>query len=196
MRAWPRLASAGVLASPVLADAHVSSGGIVDSYSGLLHPFTEPLHIMTIVGLGLMLSQQGRSIPPVGWFSYCAAALTGLIVSSTGFVWPASTVLFVLAFLFGVLVAGKPYLPRQSCLAAAILAGFVLGTDSISPIAEMGKLIVTIFSTTTGLAIALLIVIGWGDYFTRNWQKIGIRVIGSWVAASALLVFALQLKSG
>ena len=196
MRVWPRLASAGILAAPGLADAHVSSGGIVDSYSGLLHPFTEPLHIMTIVGLGLMLSQQGRSIPPVGWFSYCAAALAGLVVSSTGFVWPAGSILIVLAFVLGVMVAGKPFLPRQFCVAAAILAGFVLGTDSISPIAETGKLLVTIFSTTTGLAIALLIVIGWGDYFTRDWQKIGIRVLGSWVAASALLVFALQFKTG
>lgn len=190
------LTTAGLLSVSGPVTAHVSSGGIVDSYSGLLHPFTEPLHIMTILGLGLMLSQQGRSIPPAGWFSYCGAALAGLILSSTGFVWPAATVLYVLAFVFGVLVAGKPFLPRRACLAASLVTGFVLGTDSISPVAETGKLIVTIFSTTTGLAIALLMVISWGDYFTRDWQKIGIRVAGSWIAASALLIFALQIKAG
>jgi hypothetical protein len=38
-------------------------------------------------------------------------------------------------------------------------------------------------------------VIGWGDYFTRDWQKIGIRVIGSWIATSALLVFTLSLNT-
>ena len=37
------------------AEAHVSSGGIVDSYGGLLHPFTEPLHVLTLLGLGFLL---------------------------------------------------------------------------------------------------------------------------------------------
>lgn len=176
------------------APAHISSGGIVDSYSGLLHPFTEPLHIIVILGLGLMLSQQGRAIPPAGWIAYCIGALAGLIASSIGLALPPATILFLLAFLFGLLVAIRPSLPRRFCLLLGMLTGFTLGLDSITPIEDISKLVVTIFSTTTGLAIALLIFIGWGDYFTRDWQKIGIRVVGSWIAASALLVFALGLK--
>lgn len=176
------------------APAHISSGGIVDSYSGLLHPFTEPLHIIVILGLGLMLSQQGRAIPPAGWIAYCIGALAGLVASSIGLALPPTTFLFLLAFLFGLLVAIRPSLPRRLCLLLGMLTGFTLGLDSITPIEDISKLIVTIFSTTTGLAIALLIFIGWGDYFTRDWQKIGIRVVGSWIAASALLVFALGLK--
>ncbi len=102
--------------------------------------------------------------------------------------------LYPLAMLLGVLVAVRPSLPRSVCMLLSIISGFVLGMDSIPETSGLGKLIVTLFSTTTGLGIALLIVIGWGDYFTRDWQKIGIRVIGSWIAASALLVFTLSLK--
>lgn len=178
--------------SPALA--HVSAGGIIDSYSGLLHPFTEPLHIITILGLGFMLSQQGKAMPPIGWITYCSAALCGLIISSVGFTTAINMLLYPLSMLLGILVAARPTLPRLVCILLSIITGVALGMDSITETTGLGKVIVTIFSTTTGLGIALLMVIGWGDYFTRDWQKIGIRVIGSWIAASALLVFTLSLK--
>jgi hydrogenase/urease accessory protein HupE len=184
-----------LLAASESALAHVSGGGIVDSYSGLLHPFTEPLHIITILGLGLMLSQQGRSVPPQGWIAYTIAALIGLIVSNTGLTLPVNIMLYTLALTLGLLVASRPTLPRQACIVLSLIVGFTLGLDSMSTTEGIGKLIVSIFSTTTGLGIALLIVIGWGDYFSRDWQKIGIRVIGSWIAASALLVFTLSLNT-
>jgi hydrogenase/urease accessory protein HupE len=183
------LLSAG---SPALA--HVSAGGIVDSYSGLLHPFTEPLHIITLLGLGFLLTQQDKSTPPVGWLAFCIASLSGLIAYSLGLTPSVSPVLFPLAILIGMLVAIRPALPRRFCILLSIIAGFTLGLDSIGETSGPGKLVITIFSTTTGLGIALLMVIGWGDYFTRDWQKIGIRVVGSWIAASALLVFALGLR--
>lgn len=181
-----------VSGSPALA--HVSAGGIVDSYSGLLHPFTEPLHIITLIGLGLLLTQQDKSTPPAGWLAFCIASLAGLIVYSLGLTASVSPALFPLAILMGILVAVRTVLPRRFCILLSTMAGFALGLDSIGESTGLGKLVITIFSTTTGLGIALLIVIGWGDYFTRDWQKIGIRVVGSWIAASALLVFALGLK--
>lgn len=183
------LLSAG---SPVLA--HISAGGIVDSYSGLLHPFTEPLHIISILGLGFLLTQQGKAIPPGGWLAFCAASVVGLVAFSLGLTPPVTLVLLPLTMLMGILVAVRPTLPRWFCMLLSISTGLMLGLDSIAETSGLGKLVITIFSTTTGLGVALLIVIGWGDYFTRDWQKIGIRVIGSWVAASALLVFALGLK--
>lgn len=194
---WSLATTATLSAFSIPVVAHVSEGGIVDSYSGLLHPFTEPLHIIAILGLGLMLSQQGRSIPPAGWLGYCVAALGGLIATgTTGLAAPANTLLLPLAFGLGLLVAIRPLLPRRLCLLLAVITGFILGLDSIAGITGAGELIITIFSTTTGLAIALLIVIGWGDALTRDWQKTGIRVVGSWIAASALLVFALGMRAG
>jgi hydrogenase/urease accessory protein HupE len=194
-RNWRRLALLPLLCLSGPTLAHVSGGGIVDSYSGLLHPFTEPLHIITIVGLGLMLSQQGRAVPPQGWISYTIAALLGLIASNAGLTLPVYLMLYPLAAILGLLVAIKPVLPRLICLLLSIIVGFTLGIDSMTGVEGIGKLIVTVFSTTTGLGIALLIVIGWGDYFSRDWQKIGIRVIGSWIATSALLVFTLNLNT-
>jgi len=182
-----------VLPLPAL-HAHVASGGIVDSYGGLLHPYTEPVHIITLLGLGFMLTQQARSVPPLGWMIFCVAAFLGLIANNINLTLPLSPTLLVIAILLGLLVAIRPALPVITCLCLSFIAGFVLGMDSSPGTANIWTEIVAIISTTTGLGIALLIVIGWGDYFRKNWQQVGIRVIGSWIATSALLVFTLGLQ--
>jgi urease accessory protein len=44
--------------------------------------------------------------------------------------------------------------------------------------------------------VAFIIVAGVGTLAAlarRDWQRIGIRIVGSWIAASAILVLALRL---
>jgi urease accessory protein len=182
-----------IILSPAL-QAHVSEGGIVDSYGGLLHPYTEPVHIITLLGLGFLLTQQAKTVPPSGWILFCIAALIGLITSQIELTLALSPLLLVIAIVLGLLVAINLSLPARFCLFLSTVSGFVLGLDSAPGSATIWTEIVAIISTTTGLGIALLIVIGWGDYFKKDWQKIAIRVIGSWIAASALLVLTLNLK--
>jgi hypothetical protein len=46
-----------------------------------------------------------------------------------------------------------------------------------------------------GICFLFLYPLAFADYFgDRNWQKIGVRIVGSWVAASAILVLALSLQ--
>jgi hypothetical protein len=39
---------------------------------------------------------------------------------------------------------------------------------------------------------ALFLVIAAVSWLTRDWQRIGVRVLGSWTAASALLAIAVR----
>ena len=50
----------------------------------------------------------------------------------------------------------------------------------------------------TGLAagLALTIVVMATNCLTRGWQRIGVRIVGSWIAASAVLVLALRFSRG
>lgn len=41
--------------------------------------------------------------------------------------------------------------------------------------------------------MTLALVIAIATQATRPWQRIGIRIAGSWIAASAILVLALRL---
>src|SRR5690606_18917756 len=99
-----------VTLSPTL-QAHVGSGGIVDSYGGLLHPYTEPVHIITLLGLGFMLTQQTKQVPPYGWAIFCVATLCGLIISSFNITLSLAPLLLVIAILLGLLVASRLTLP-------------------------------------------------------------------------------------
>ena len=175
------------------AEAHVSSGGIVDSYGGLLHPFTEPLHILTLLGLGFLLTQQGSKAPPLGWLTCISAALIGLAAGSFIIALSSGTGLMALCILLGGLVAWRPVISLAGALAISGMAGFLLGMDSVAVTPGLGSTLIWMLSVATGVAVALLIVMGWGDYFRKEWQQIGIRVIGSWIAASALLVLTLNL---
>lgn len=56
--------------------------------------------------------------------------------------------------------------------------------------------LVSLFGSGVGIYLLLLYPIALADYFNKKaWQKIGIRIIGSWVAASSLLVLTLSLSS-
>jgi hypothetical protein len=72
---------------------------------------------------------------------------------------------------------------------------FVVGLDSaredLSGLAES----VSLFGNAVGIYLLLLYSMGFAEYFSsKSWQRIGIRILGSWMAASAFLVLALMLS--
>jgi len=193
--AMPALMMALLLLPYTPLQAHISSEGIIDTYSGLLHPFTEPAHLVTIIVLGLILTQQGKTVPPYGWASFCMAAFAGLLTSLMPVTMTVAPALLLLSAILGALVAGKLSLHIYLCIFFSSICGFILGYDSTPGPAAIGILIVTIIGTTAGIGIALLVVIVVGESCKKYWQQIAIRVVGSWITASAILVFALGLKS-
>ena len=48
--------------------------------------------------------------------------------------------------------------------------------------------------TFCGASLLVLVVIEIVSRRRHHWQRIGVRVIGSWIAASAILVLALQIS--
>jgi urease accessory protein len=193
----PRLALILVflMAAPVSAYAHSPIKGIGTFYNGLLHPVLVPAHLLALVAIGLLLGQHAPrasrlalpafsmamalalaviamiapAVPP--WLPLAVALMAGLAValSWSGGALPTS----VLAIAAGTLVAldsAPDGVPEQQVWLA--LAGVGLGA----------VLVVTYFG---GLA-------AWLD---RPWQKIAVRVLGSWIAASAMLVLTLDLFS-
>jgi hypothetical protein len=50
--------------------------------------------------------------------------------------------------------------------------------------------------TGLGACFALAVVVVCTSRLTREWQRIGVRILGSWMAASAILVLALRFARG
>jgi urease accessory protein len=51
----------------------------------------------------------------------------------------------------------------------------------------------TLFGTALGAALLLLALIQGTSRLRHHWQRIGARILGSWIAAIAILVLALLL---
>lgn len=197
----PLIAIFLVFALPDPALAHSPIKGLNNFYNGVLHPALVPAHAMLLVAFGLFLGQGwGKS----GWkplfpalMSFLAAVVVGLIAAWFAEDGAAEAYVLATALLVGVVVAVAPSLPKVVYFVAAVIAGFVLGLDS-----AQGELIgkekfVALFGSGVGIYFLSLYPIGLAETLQRvEWHRIAVRVVGSWVAASALLVLTLSMSGG
>jgi len=97
------------------------------------------------------------------------------------------------AAIIGLLIASNLSIGYYLCAAIAALIGLFIGIDSAQETLSGTVKLVTLFGSGVGIYLSFLYSMGFADYFNKKpWQKIGVRVIGSWIAASSLLVITLS----
>ena len=193
-----RLAGLAV-ALPVLlpieeACAHPAFAGATGFYGGLLHPLFVPTHAIAVLSLGLLI---GPQMPHGRWpvaLAYAAGLAIGFAAMILAFAprFSAEALLAITAIV-GALVALARVLPWPIVCVLALAVGIALAFDS-SPggisVREANVIIVGTFCGAVILLWAILVVVA---SFRREWQKLGMRILGSWIAASAVLGLVWQL---
>lgn len=174
------------------ASAHTIEG-LGGFYGGFLHPVLTPTHGLALLGLGLLIGQQPadkRLLPQMLFALALAAALLALAlaVGET----QAGAVLLVGVALSGALVAAAFRLPIYVLGPLAAAIGAAIGLDSPPDVVSLQEAIVMLIGTGLGASIALGLVVEGAARMARDWQLIGVRVLGSWTAASALLAIAVR----
>jgi urease accessory protein len=162
-------------------------------YGGLLHPVLTPTHGLALLGLGLLIGQQPadkRRLPQLLFVLALAGGLLGLAlaVGET----PAGDVLLVGVALSGALVAAAFRLRLLVLGPLALVIGAAIGLDSPPEVISVQEGVVMLIGTGLGATIALALVVAAAARMARDWQRIGVRVLGSWTAASALLAIAVR----
>ncbi len=160
---------------------------------GLLHPLLTPSHALALLGLGLLIGQQlpgKRALPQLLFAAALAAGLIALAlaVGET----QASLVMLVGGALCGVLVAAALRLPLLVLGPLAAAMGASIGLDSPPEVISLQEAVIMLIGTWLGATIALALVVAGVARMARDWQQIGVRVLGSWTAASALLAIAVR----
>jgi hypothetical protein len=169
-------------------------------YAGLFHPFLTPTHALGLVASGLLIGQQARGKRLGAELLFMLALSGGLLalVFAVGET-PASEVLLATTAVAGALVAaGFPLsILIIGVLAAAI--GATIGLDSPPEVISLEEAAAMLVGTGIGATIGLLLVAALASCIVhntaRNWQKLAVRVLGSWVAASALLALAVRFAA-
>lgn len=184
----------GVTSFPGVARAHSPIEGIGTFYGYMLHTLVVPAHALLIVGVTLVLGQQRLPEARMGLTVLAVAFVAGLTISSAG--WGGATKEWQLlagALMVGSAVSIGRKLPLAAVLPAAAAAGLALGLDSAPAEAALGERPLAtagLISGTLGLALVLTgLTVG----LNKHWQRIGIRVAGSWIVAVSILVLSLSL---
>ena len=181
--------------APRLALAHVPFAGLNDLYNGLLHPVVVPAHLLLLAAAGLFLGKQGARVVPPSFLLFCLFTFCGLgaTLFFTGGI--GERYLLGVAAVIGLLIAANLRIPFFLCLIVAALTGLILGLDTTQTVLVGKAKFFSLLGSGLGICFLFLYPLAFADYFgDRNWQKIGVRIVGSWVAASSILVLALSLQ--
>ncbi|HXX82430.1 MAG TPA: HupE/UreJ family protein [Casimicrobiaceae bacterium] len=182
---------AALAASP--CDAHLISTGLGPVYDGITHFALTPEDLIPAVALALLAGLRGRDharrvifVLPLAWL------LGGWVGTLTRTSMPPSLAWLPL-LLLGGLVASDLRLPRWATTAIAVLLGAFLGYGNGAAMAQAGPglravmgISATVFVVTTLVAA---LVVAWQS----GWLRIAWRVVGSWIAASGLLLLGWSL---
>jgi hydrogenase/urease accessory protein HupE len=192
MRRKSLVVSAAMFASSLLcpssASAHLNSTGMGPLYDGLMHFFTSPEDIVPVIALamyaGLRGAQYGRRalfLLPASWFVGCL--LGGF--ASRPVSWPVAAASFL---LFGGLVAANAGLSLRATTLLAVFLGLVHGGMNGAGVPWTGSVLVVYVGLVGGIFILVALVAALVIRLRPPWARIVVRVAGSWIVATGLLL--------
>jgi len=192
-----RTCAALVLAGAALpAWAHSPIPGIGNFYSGALHPFVSPAHLVALLALGLVVGQGGLAAARAPLVTLLMALVAGLAAHRWAGDPDTDRLLLGLAALLGLGAAAAWRAPVALLAATAAVAGLSVGLAS-GPTGLDGSARWASLAGTLGAALLLpTYVAAMVTLIKPAWLHVAVRVIGSWLAAAALLVLALSIARG
>jgi urease accessory protein len=188
------LVALALLAAPGAAQAHAVIEGVSGFSGGLLHPLLVPAHMLALLGAGLMAgSQHLRNTVSL------VIVFAGSLTTAAGFVSLAyaplepGLVLLVCTVLASLGAAYGAPLPFAVSGIVTGLVAIALVMDSVPAVLSLMETMLALSGTgLTALAFFALVTL-LSAAARPGWPRTGIRIAGSWCAASALLVLVAQL---
>ncbi|MBF0288426.1 MAG: hypothetical protein HQM14_11460 [SAR324 cluster bacterium] len=172
--------------------AHSGGHGVDDQHNVLNESFPYS-HLLVIAAFILLLSLRSQQHFRWGGISLAIAILVGIVLGQIGIPPFSSTSIYLNAIIIGGIVASGFNIPALLTGVFAFATGFPLGLDS-NPEAVLIR---------SAILIPLIVIISAraADVLKFNgsfeikypWQRIGVRILASWIMAISLLLIALRL---
>jgi len=187
------LGSFALLCCPSYASAHLVTTGMGPVYDGLGHLLLTPEDLVPVLALAFYAGLQG-ALPgrrtmfllPVAWLvgGLAGSAINGIIS------FPVPAISFL---VLGGLVAADVCMPSIAITVLSIVLGLVHGFLNGAVLKDGAGTLGLL-----GIMIMLFVLVAMASAFVvslkRPWMRIAIRVAGSWVFASGLLMLGWMLK--
>jgi urease accessory protein len=180
---------------PEVSEAHSPIPGIGAFYGGLLHPILVPPQLLLLLAVNLAVGSSGRTAARLGSIAIIVGLVVGLVFGSLLHITPLSSRILLLAALAcATAVILATTLSGSVAFVSSCFAGLLVGLDSAPESEPLGSSLLASAGTLIGGLLLTLIVLAISISLTRDWQRIGIRVLGSWIAAVAILVASLSFR--
>jgi urease accessory protein len=187
-------ALAAAVASP--AHAHLVETGFGDFYDGIAHVMVTPEDLLVVVALALLAGQRGAGAARYAIIALPAAWLAGGLIGAH---WPAATGLPLLTTLTfavtGTLVALNANVRDVGVVVLAIATGVLHGLVNGATMApgDLGNL--AIVGVVSAIFILTTILSSQITALPAGWPQVTVRVAGSWIAATGMLMFGWLVQS-
>ena len=177
------------------AEAHLNATGMGPLYDGLVHFLTSPEDLVPAVALGLLAGLRGAAYGRRAMFTLPAAWLLGSLFGLSAAFTSTGTLGAAFWFLLlGGLVVADARLSLRSITVLCALLGLVHGYVNGTGMGLSVQATVAALGLTAAVFVLVVLVAALVVQLRAHWARIAVRVGGSWIAASGLLMLGWFLR--
>lgn len=180
---------------PEIAAAHSAFGDMGGFNNGFLHPVTTMQHVLALLGLGtvLMLNREKGDRALVGVvLGFIAGYATAVAVGPFAF---SPAAIGIATIVMGLTAASGHILRLPLLLTLVTLTGILLGMDTGDETAAPAQHAVFVLGTCISLTIVQGYFLFMALAVRKDWQKVVVRIAGSWIATISVLYLAVELTA-
>ena len=190
------------LGLPATASAHLVATGLGPVYDGAGHWFSSPEDLVPALALAIFAGLRGPAasrwtlflLPP----AWLLGGLVGLSLPAPQLSPPVLSAIVAATFLVpGLLALSDLRIPTAAVAALAVLLGLVHGVLDAFGLRAEGVTSTVGVLQFLGMAVATFLFVALLAAFVISlrwpWTRIAARVLGSWIAASGLLLLGWSL---
>jgi urease accessory protein len=191
------LASIIVMSASRTACAHLVTSGVGPFYDGMAHFFLSPDDLLVVVALALAGGSAGKHVAkwvavvlPLAWLF---GMLLVMVLPATSEVSPAigAVTMLTSGLLLCVFPTGVGWIVIPTVAVTGVVHGWLNG----NAVALTGTSLLAGLGIVTASAVVGLLLSAISISWTGGWQRIMLRVAGSWIAAIGLLALAWQFRT-
>ena len=177
------------------AEAHLNSTGMGPLYDGLMHFLLSPEDIVPVFALALLSGLRGTSYGrralftlPVAWFLGGIAGL-GAVAAK-----PHPLLAATWFLLLGGLLAADARISLRSTTFLAALLGLYHGLLNGAGMGRFDTAAVALVGLVFAVFVLIALVAAFVVRLHSHWARMAVRVGGSWIAASGLLMLGWAVR--
>jgi hydrogenase/urease accessory protein HupE len=165
-------------------------------YDGLMHFLLSPEDIIPVFALALLAGLRGAAygrralfVLPVAWLLGGFAGLSGMAAK------PHPTIAAGWFLLMGGILAADARLSLHLTTAIAALLGLYHGYLNGTGMGVSSTTTVALFGLVFGVFVLIAVAAAFVLRLRAQWARIAVRVAGSWIAASGLLMLGWAVRT-